>query len=197
MNTKTMFMGNLLCGFGNDNIRGTHIKYFENKLVEDSEDKYNDLAYSPNYYAWLCLYTEHIFWYMRNFCFKNNEFDHNDFLLMYNDLIIKFCDTCRDKNLVPDEELELLFNRAVKVLEVRHAIIHKGFPNLLPIVFEDKHVRNKPSFKKGEIKVKFSEESTRASVEWFSNPSNYSKIKQDFESLINICCFFKGFKIGI
>ncbi len=110
------------------------------------------------YYAWICLYSEHIFWYMRSFCFKNNEFEYDDLMLMYNALITQFCEICRAKNLGDDNELESLFNKAVKVLELRHAIIHKGFPNLLPIVFENKHVRKKPTQKKGDIKLKFSED---------------------------------------
>lgn len=194
---KHKLIGNLLGGFGNDNIRGTHIEFFEKNLIENSEDKLNDVMRAPYYYAWICLYSEHIFWYMRSFCFKNSEFKYDDLMLMYNALITQFCEICRAKNLVDDNELESLFNKAVKVLELRHAIIHKGFPNLLPIVFENKHVRKKPTQKKGDIKLKFSEDSTRESIDWFSNPSNFSEIKNDFEFLINICCSSPEFSVGL
>ena len=63
------------------------------------------------------------------------------------------------------------------VENIRTPIIHKGFPNLLPIVFEDNHVRNKPAMTKNSPKVKFDEESTKETITWFSHPKNYNEIK--------------------
>lgn len=193
---KLMLMGNVLGAFGNDNIRGQHIAFFEEKLVENNENKHNDISTAPNYYAWLCLMTEHLFWAMRSFCFRQNELKHDDFTLMYNDLITNFCDTCRKLGSLTDAQLQNLFDKAVKVLELRHAIIHKGFPNLLPIVFEDKHVTNKPSISKGGPKEKFTENSTKETIEWFSDPKNFYEIKEEFGLLIKAMRLGPGFSIG-
>ena len=193
---KHMLMGNVLGAFGNDNIRGHHIAFFEEKLVENNETRSAGVSTAPYYYAWLCLMTEHLFWAMRNFCFRRNEFEHDDLTLMYNDLITKFCDTCRKLGSLDDAQLQNLFDKAVKVLELRHAVIHKGFPNLLPIVFEDRHVRNKPSIRKSGSKDKFTENSTKKTVEWFSNPENFHKIKEEFGFLIKAMRLGHGFSIG-
>ena len=181
---KHMLMGDLLSSFGNGNIRFHHIQYFENKILDYNENKLQYITKAPNYYAWLCLITEHLFWLMRSFCFQQNKFEHDDFALLYNDLITKFYDTCRSLNLFSEVELQELHKKTIKILEVRHAIIHKGFPNLLPIIFENKHVKKKPAMSKGGSQARFTEESTRESIEWFSNPSNFNEIKKDYHCLI-------------
>ncbi len=193
---KFLLLGDLLGAFGNENIRGHHIEYFENELLRKNENELEDITLAPNYYAWLCLMTEHLFWAMRKFCFTQNEFEHEKLTLIYNDLITNFCDTCRDLGFFSESNLTDLFEKAVKVLEIRHAIIHKGFPNLLPIVFENKHVRKKPAITRKGAKERFSEESTRATVEWFSKPSNFHEIKKDFDFLIRAMSGGPGFPIG-
>jgi len=193
---KQKFIGNILGGFGNDNIRNSHIKYFEEQLIRHNEHRQNEISSAPNYYAWLCLNTENIFWLMRNFCYKCNSFtEEDDLLMMYNNLITKFCETCNNLNKYTDDEIESFYIKAVKLLEVRHAIIHKGFPNLLPVVFENRPVRNKPMTADGN-KVKFTEESTREAVQWFSDPINFSEIKKEFESLINATCLGENRTMG-
>ena len=193
---KKMLMGNVLGSFGNENIRGHHIAYFEKQVIGNNESRQKEVSLAPNYYAWLCLMTEHLFWTMRSFCFRQNEFAHDNLALMYNELITKFCDTCRDLGSFSETQLQNLFEIAIKLLEIRHAIIHKGFPNLLPIVFEDKHVRDKPSITKGGPREKFTENSTRESIEWFSNPQNFTEIKKDFNTLIKAMSYGPGFSIG-
>ena len=193
---KHMLMGDVLGAFGNDNIRGHHIAYFEKKLIENNDNKNNDISTSPNYYAWLCLMTEHLFWIMRSFCFKQNEFKDENLTLMYNELITKFCDTCLKLGLFTDDQLQNLFEKAVKVLEIRHAIIHKGFPNLLPIIFEKNHVKNKPAITKSAPQKKFTENSTRETIEWFSNPKKFDEIKEEFNLLIKAMRSGPGFSIG-
>lgn len=193
---KYKLMENVLGVFGNDNIRGHHIAFFKENLIENNEFRQNGISTAPNYYAWLCLMTEHLFWAMRSFCFRQNELKNDDLTLMYNDLITKFCDTCRNQGSLTDAQLKNIFNKAVKVLELRHAIIHKGFPNLLPIFFEDRHVRNKPSITKGGPKDKFTETSTKETIEWFSNPKNFYEIKKEFDLLIKAMHLGSGFSIG-
>ena len=194
---KQMLRGNLLGSLGNDNIRGHHIAFFEKKLIESKENRNADISSAPYYYAWLCLITEHLFWAMRSFCYKTGEFKENDDLtLLYNNLITKFCDTCLDLKLFDNTQLQNAYDKAVTFLELRHAIIHKGFPNLLPIVFEDRHVRNKPQKTKGEQKAKFTRQSTKASVQWFSDPKNFSEINNDFRFLLKIMNSGHSLSIG-
>jgi hypothetical protein len=133
---------------------------------------------------------------MRNFCFTQNEFEHEKLTLFYNDLITNFCDSCRNVGVFSESKLRDLFEKAVKVLEIRHAIIHKGFPNLLPIVFGSKHVRKKPAITRGAAKERFSEESTRVTVEWFSKPSNFHGIKKEFDFLMRAMSSGSGFSIA-
>lgn len=193
---KKMLVGNVLGSFGNENIRGQHIAYFEKRLIEENEDTQKDVTLAPNYYAWLCLMSEHLFWMMRNFCFRQNAFSHDNLVLMYNELITRFCDTCLSLGTFSEKQLQNLFEIAIRLLEIRHAIVHKGFPNLLPIVFENRLVRNKPSKIKGGSKERFTEESTRGSIEWFSNPQNFVEIRNEFYVLIKAMGSGPGFSIG-
>ncbi len=194
---RHMLMGNVLGSFGNDNIRAHHIVYFENKIIENDEKSHKDASTTPNYFAWLCLMSEHLFWTMRSFCFKQNEFEHDEFTLVYNELITRFCDSYSKLDSVTDDQLQDLFERAVKVLELRHAIIHRGFPNLLPIVFEKRHVRNKPQVTKGGLQEKFTEQSSKETIKWFWNPQNFDEIKQDFNILLKSVRSGPGFSIGL
>ncbi len=193
---KHMLRWDVLGVFGNENIRGHHIQHFKDNLLNNGENKLKDITLTPNYYAWLCLITEHLFWAMRNFCFRQNELDHDNLALMYNELITKFCDTCRKLGSYSDSQILSLFEKAVKVLEVRHAIIHKGFPNLIPVIFENKHVRNKPSVTKSRPKEKFTEESTRETIRCFSNPQNFIEIKKDFDLLMKAISSGHGLPVG-
>ena len=194
---RHMLMGNVLGFFGNDNIRAHHIAYFEGKILDNGETSHKDASTAPNYYAWLCLMTEHLFWAMRSFCFKQNEFENDEFTLMYNELITRFIDLYSELDSVTDDQLQALYEKAVKVLELRHAIIHKGFPNLLPIVFEKRHVRNKPQRTKGGTREKFTEQSSRETIRWFGNPQNFDEIKQEFYMLLKSVRSGPGFSIGL
>ncbi len=166
-----------LSSFGNDNIRGCHIEYFENRITSQKENTISDISSAPNYYAWLTLVTEHVFWKMRQVCYRQTRLTDN-LALSYNDLITKFCDICRNQNVFSEEELGSLFKLACKILEIRHALIHRGFPNLFPVMYRDGHVRNMPKFTKGDPKAKFTEASAREAIEWYENPQNFDIIKK-------------------
>lgn len=193
---KRQVRGNLLGGIGNDNIRGAHIKYFEEKLIEEKEFLRDGVSSAPNYYAWLSLTAEHVFWRMRHFCYRNSELEHDNLALMYNDLIFRFCDGCRELGLFSDDELRSLFELAVKVLELRHALVHRGFPNLLPIMYTEKNVRNMPKFNKDEENVKFTEHSSRQTTDWYSNPQNFNSIKEEFDRLRQAMSKGPGLSVG-
>ncbi|MBN1902027.1 hypothetical protein JW926_11955 [Candidatus Sumerlaeota bacterium] len=103
--------GNLLSSMGNDNIRGNHIYYFENKISEYKENKNKNLSSSPNYYAWLCLMSEHIFWRMKSFCFKQSDLKEDNLNLVYNELITEFCEICRNLDIYSKEDIHDKFTQ--------------------------------------------------------------------------------------
>ena len=187
--------GNVLGGVGNDNIRAAHAEYFENRILEKKEHTTSDITLAPNYYAWLCLITEHVFWRMRQFCYRQSDLEHEILALNYNTLIAKYFDVCRDCNLLSDEELRHLYELVVKVLELRHAVIHKGFPNLLPVTLTDRHVRNLPKFSQIDASAKFTEASMTETIEWYSNPQNYAKIKEEFDYVRAVMSKAPGFSV--
>ncbi|MBC8317409.1 MAG: hypothetical protein H8E41_05850 [Desulfobulbaceae bacterium] len=180
---KAQLMGDLLGVFGNENIRGHHIRFFEDKIIEYGESSFESVTQTPHYYAWLCLMTEHLFWLMRQFCFKQNELKKGNLSLDYNNIIATFCEKCREDKLFSEEELARLYEVIIKILEIRHAITHKGFPNLLPELLDTSNSRKKPKFKEKGYPVHFNEINTKKAVNWFSDPRNFSEIKKEFEIL--------------
>jgi len=70
-------MGNLVGSSGNENIRGCHIDYFEKRVSELKEDQSDSISSAPNYYGWLWLMAEHVFWSMREFWFRENVLQDN------------------------------------------------------------------------------------------------------------------------
>ena len=64
------------------------------------------------------------------------------------------------------------------------------------IVFENKYVRNKPAISKDGPKDKFTEKSTKETVEWFSHPKNFIEIKEEFTFLIKVMRLGSRFSIG-
>lgn len=190
-------IGNITGSLGNENIRSHHIKFFEKELLRHNENQENTVVSAPNYYAWLCIITEHLFWKMRSFCFSQNEFNQPSYILLYNELITQFIDTCRKLDCYSESELKTLFEIAIKLLEIRHAITHKGFPNLLPESFENKAVKNrkKPAFSQDETQEKFTEASTRKTIDWFKNPQNFAAIKEQFKFLTKALNSGTGFSV--
>ena len=189
-------MGNVLGAFGNENIRGHHIKYFEDQLIENNENTVKDVTLAPNYYAWLCLMVEHIFWIMRSFCFKQSELDQENLNLLYNNSITKFISIIRELRVFSNPALENLYELSVKVLTIRHAIVHKGFPNLLPVTIEERHLRNKPSFDQDTEKEKLNKTDIKEIIKWYSHPRNFHRIKEEFNLIMQAMSKGPGVSIG-
>lgn len=108
MTGKGVTVGNILGTFGNDNIRNHHITYFEKKIIENKEHTSTDISSSPNYYAWLCIMAENIFWLMRHFCFTQSDFEQENLTLVYNNLVEKFVETIRNLNKFTEDELVII-----------------------------------------------------------------------------------------
>jgi hypothetical protein len=49
---------------------------------------------------------------------------------------------------------------------------------------------------KGGPKEKFTEESTRETIRWFSNPQNFIEIKKDFDLLMKAISSGHGLPVG-
>jgi len=188
--------GNLLSSFGNDNIRSSHIKYFENKIFEYKENDSKDLSLSPNYYSWLCIMAEHIFWRMKAFCFKQSDLKEDNLTLLYNELITNFCEICRNLNIYSEQEIKDIYTKIRKVLVIRHAINHFGFPNLFPIVLKEGKIRNQPSITKNGEKEKFSKVDMGKIISWYSNPKNFIAAKTEFDFLMSTMKKGPGISVG-
>ena len=182
---KLDLSGNLLSSFGNDNIRGCHITYFQNKVIEYKENEKKDLSLSPNYYAWLCLISEHIFWRMKAFCFSQSDLKEDNLTLLYNDLTTTFCEISRSLGIYSEQEIEDIYTKIVKVLVIRHAITHLGFPNLFPIQLKENKIRNQPTITKNREKEKFSTDDMKKIITWYSNPKNFIEAKNEFNFLMS------------
>lgn len=186
-------MGNLVGCFGNENIRGCHIDYFEKKVIELKENENDSISSAPDYYAWLWLMAEHIFWCMREFCFRKDILQDDDLGEGYKKIVERFLDRCRELNEWSEEELQTLFKLSVKTLEIRHAIVHKGFPNLLPATLSN--TQKKPKFSGASKPDEFTEEGFRETTSWYSNPKNFETAKEEFELLIKAMCKAPGLAV--
>ena len=176
-------VGNVVGDLGNLNIRGCHIKYFEDRIIMELDHTTDDIASAPNYYAWLWLMAEHTFWEMKTFCYWHGEMEETNLDRSYNPLIKEFYRLCKSLNLGNEDELKTIFEYAVKILEIRHAMVHTGFPNVIPATFKEK--RPKPGFPNKEGKEEFTEDNTREVITWSANPKNFDDIKKEFASIMD------------
>jgi len=103
----------------------------------------------------------------------------------YNDLITKFCEICRNLGIYSEEEIKDIHTKIVKILVIRHAVIHHGFPNIFPIVLKEENIRNQPPITKNGKKDKFSQDYMIEVIAWYSNPKNFIEAKSEFDFLIS------------
>lgn len=180
---RNAMLGNIFGTFGNENIRSNHIEYFESRIHENKEDEKKELTLAPNYYAWLILLVENTFWLLRDFCFRRSDLDEENLGLDYGPIVTKFCEMMKGANKFSEEELDQLYEILIKILEIRHAITHKGFPNPIPVVLEKSRSRKKPARAEGDLREYFDEATTKEVVAWYSDPRNFRDIKAEFERI--------------
>lgn len=191
-------LGNTLGSLGNANIRWQHIKYFEEKILSENEERC-DVVKAPNYYAWLCLITEYIFGLMRHFCFLHDDLKSNNLNFKYSEITTAFYDKCTKLNLYTKIELVELHNLIVKTLYLRHALIHNGFPNLLPAaheIFQKKRNKRSP-LNTQKLFINFEENKAREIISWYSNPMNFKPAKEEFMKIIVASCKVQGISVGL
>ena len=194
---KVNLLGNVLGSFGNNNIRGCHIGYFEKKLIEENENQKSSLASAPNYFAWVVIFSEHIFWLIREFCYHQHELKTpSNFSSDYNTLLRVFADKCDKISGYSENEIEEMFECIIKVLIVRHAFVHGGFPNILPATMVALNKQHRPTRQKADQCKGYSKEEVKKVVDTYSNPMNFSEIKNRYDRIITFMKKAGGVSIG-
>lgn len=178
-------LGNVIGSLGNNNIRGCHIGYYEKKIIEYKEFQSSALASCPNFYAWLIIFSEHIFWLIREFCFHQHNLQApSNFNADYNKLLRIFADKCSKLSCYSPQELEDIFNEIVTILIVRHSHAHGGFPNTLPATLEFLKKVKRPTATKSKTDNGYSITEVKNIIIFHSNPMNFYKIKKDLPPLL-------------
>lgn len=175
------FVRNLLGLMMNESIRYHHIRYFEKQITEYREDSLDDIAAAPNYYAWLWLRSEGVFWQIRRFSFLRDVSTEDDLDAGYNNLLDRFHKKCRDLNLWNEDELYRMIEVVDKILELRHAIVHKGFPCVLPAASTTE--RPKPACLKERGRALFTDCNTCDVLSGYLDPRKFADIKKEFDQL--------------
>lgn len=108
-----------LAVFGNSNYIGGYITYFEEQIVIRNETQ-RYLEDCPNYYAWLLLASEHVYYRIRELLYFNRDNEE-----AFDDTYRKLMDALLTDHSLSKKDREdiLLFAR------IRHLLVHKGFPN--------------------------------------------------------------------
>ena len=195
---KTNLLGNVLGSFGNNNIRGCHIGYFEQRLIETKEHQKSTLASAPNYFAWVIIFSEHIFWLIREFCYHQHELKTPSNLTSdYKTLLRVFTDKCDKISCYSEEEIEEMFETIIKVLIVRHAFVHGGFPNILPATLEALlKKKHRPTRHKADLTKNYSEEEVKKVIDNYSNPMNFKEIKDRYNRILSFLKKAGGVSVG-
>jgi hypothetical protein len=108
-----------IASLGNLNHWGCWVAGLEAQIAERSEDK-RALDGAPNYVAWLLMSAEHLTYRLRWHFYADGCFgDGKVFDARYSDLLER-CGAVMNEPVLSDAEF---------VINVRHVIVHKGFPN--------------------------------------------------------------------
>ena len=152
--------------FGNMNYLSGFIKHLESEIYRTGEFR-NFLSEAPNYYNWLCIASEFVFYKIREVnYYKNNN------LHVFDDGYKKLLDQLfEDKNI--DNNLK---SKIIYFAKIRHILTHKGFPN--------PHIA--PSSSEREITkgVFLKKEETKEICEKLFEPSIFPKLEEDFKIII-------------
>lgn len=104
---------------GNANFLGGFLIDYESSIEKNQETE-KPLSKAPNYFAWLNIASEQVFYRIREMIYINTE-RHEVFDSSYKSLLDHILDNHKP---APDQwESILLFAK------IRHLMVHKGFPN--------------------------------------------------------------------
>ena len=178
--------GDIAGSNGNLNIRGNHIVYFESRVLSEAEEKQKDVTTAPNYYVWLCLVSEYVFWLLRDFCFWQTDFKEDNLVLGYKNIIELFCQKFREFSSCSGNDLKELYDILVKFLYLRHSMIHNGFPGILPAGIKSSQKRKLPKIPDfSEYGDTFEQNEAKKIIRWFSRPANFQEAKAEFLKIVN------------
>lgn len=127
---------------GNSNHLGCFLADFEAAIKNNNEEG-KSFTMAPNYYAWICAASEHVFYSIREIMYLNTEDDQ-----VFDFAYTKLLNYIIENNSCNKEELEsiLLFAK------MRHLIVHKGFPNPHVVPSEnEREIAKGHTFRKSEI----------------------------------------------
>jgi len=193
---KMTLMGNMFGSFGNNNIRGHHIHFLETKITDSEENKCPYISEAPFYYSWLMLITEHIFWLIREFCFKQDNLRSDHFNLDYSKLVRVFVDKSKKMSCYSDGDIEKTYGYIVNLLIVRNSHVHGGFPNALPETLKRLKKIDKPLHDDNGEKVYYTEEEVVEILNYHENPMNFNKIKKQCNEILTYLANAPKISIG-
>ena len=151
-----------LAVFGNSNHFAGFLKYYETEIEKRCELE-KSLAKAPNYYAWIHIAAEQVFYSIREMIYINDK-DEKAFDLSYKSLL----NSLFSKSHLSREQVEAILLFA----KIRHLLVHKGFPNphVLPAENE-REIANGYSFNVEEV---------QKIAEMLSSPKCFSNLKSKF-----------------
>jgi len=117
--TMTISAEETIATTSNTDFARNFIAYFEGKIEENKEnEKY--LSDAPNYYAWLRLSSEYVTQLIKEMIYINNRAPE-----AYDYSYMKLLDTLISDGNLDEEQKENI----ILFAEIRHVMVHKGFPN--------------------------------------------------------------------
>ncbi len=150
----------------NSNFVGNFLAYFENQ-IEDNQEPEKSLSETPNYFAWLGIVSEYITYLIRAMIYINHE-DSDAFDYPYKKLL----DTLLSNKKLSEEQKEYL----ILFAEIRHIMVHKGFPN----------PHKKPSNNERLITKGYTLKAERVSeiADLISKPKSYTELRKKSDASI-------------
>ena len=145
--------------FGNSNHLGGFLQDYERGIDQNNEIE-KPLTKAPNYFAWINVASEQVFYRIRELIYVNTE-DDQVFDASYKSLLDHVIESYR--LTVEQIDAILLFAK------IRHLLVHKGFPNPHTAPSE-----NSRSIAKGHP---FAVEDVNALAERLETPSCYIELK--------------------
>jgi len=155
---------------GNISYIGTYISYFESQIeVRNEENSY--LSDCPNYYAWLLITSEHLYYRVKRLLFFKNK-DHSIFNKPYKETLDMLFEDDEYKTKINDDtkkNIELF-------AQIRHLLIHKYFPNPLKATTCDE--------RKLTSEIKYTKEDVWSVCKRLRSPKEYSSLRKSFYDAI-------------
>lgn len=150
--------------FGNSHYMSGFLKYYESQIIENIEMT-KCLPQAPNYYAWIHIASENIFYRIKEMIYINKS-DEGVYDWSYRKLVNELFEIGE----LTEEEREAILLFA----KIRHLLVHKGFPN--------PHLS--PSSKEHSIAYgyTFTKSDVKAITDTLRTPENFNSLKQSFET---------------